>query len=116
MRACWGVKQGGGARTSHEVGPLALQANHRLAQVAGDLGQDLGVVVVGDRLHDGARPLGGVARLEDAGADEDAVAAQLHHQRRVRGGGHAASREVDHRQAAQGLGLADQVDGGADLR
>ena len=39
----------------------------------------------------------------------------LHHQRRVGGGGHAARRKVDHRQAAQRLGLPHQLHGGAQL-
>ena len=39
--------------------------------------------------------------LEDAAADEDAVAAQLHHEGGVSGGRHAAGGEVDDGQAAQ---------------
>ncbi len=41
-------------------------------------------------LHNGAGALGGIATLEDAGANEDAVHAHLHHERRIRWGRHAA--------------------------
>src|ERR1700736_3667719 len=58
-----------------------LDATHRLAQTGRYLGQDLRLVVIGgggdDRLGHPQRVLG----LEDAGADEVAVAAELHHQR-----------------------------------
>lgn len=43
------------------------------------------------------------------------LSTHLHHQRRVGGGGHAARRKVDHRQAAQRLGLPHQLHGGAQL-
>ena len=43
----------------------------------------------------------GVVRLIDAGADEHAVGAKLHHEGGVGGGGDATSGEVHDRQAAQ---------------
>ena len=46
-------------------------------------------------LHNGAGALGGVAALEDAGADENAVHAHLHHERRVCRRRHTACREAD---------------------
>ena len=69
---------------------------------------------MGDGLDDGAGALGGVAALEDAGTDEDAVAAELHHEGGVGGGGDAAGGEVDDGKAAELLGLHDEVVGGGD--
>ena len=53
--------------------------------------------------------LRGIAALENAGADEDAVAAELHHERGVGGGGDSAGGEVDNGEAAKLLGLHDEV-------
>ena len=41
---------------------LAVNADHRLAEALGHLGDDLGIVVVGDCLDDGAGALGGRRR------------------------------------------------------
>ena len=65
-----------------------------------DLGQDLRVLEVRGRLDDRLRAQVGVARLEDARADEDAVGAELHAERRVGGGRDAAGGEGDDRQPA----------------
>ena len=62
---------------AHEALVLAVDAHHRLSQVGGDLGQDLGVVVVRHGLDDGAGAGGRVSALEDSGADKDAVHAHL---------------------------------------
>ena len=51
-----------------------------------------GVVEVGRGLDDGVRHARRVLGLEDAGADEHALGAQLHHQRGVGRGGDAAGR------------------------
>ncbi|OIC69423.1 hypothetical protein A7L26_18145 [Acinetobacter baumannii] len=77
------------------LGVGEVDANHGLAEPTADLRQDLGVAVVGDGLHDGAGAARGVAALEDAGADEDAVAAELHHEGSVGGGGHTAGRKLN---------------------
>ena len=70
-----------------------------------------GVVVEGRRLHDRRGARLGVARLEDAGADEHAVGAELHHHRGVGGSGHAARGE-QHDGELAGLGhLEDEVVG-----
>lgn len=70
-----------GARCeSLDLGVGEVDADHGLPQVAADLGEHGGVAVVGDGLHDGPRAAGRVAALEDAGADEDAVAAELYMQ------------------------------------
>src|SRR5574341_532386 len=58
---------------------------------------------------------GRITALEDTGTDEHTVHAELHHQRRIRRGGHAARGKVDDGQAAQFLGLLDQLVGSADL-
>src|SRR3954451_16905688 len=56
-----------------------LDAGHGGAQAAPGLRDALGIVEVGGRLDD--RPAGalGVLGLEDAGADEHALGAELHH-------------------------------------
>src|SRR5205823_10693580 len=67
-----------------------VDADHRLAQAAGDLGDEVGVLECRGGRDDGLGPLGGVAGLEDAGADENALGAELHHHRGVGRGGDAA--------------------------
>src|SRR4051812_29003220 len=80
---------------------LHVDADLRLAEPAGDLGDDVGVVVEGGRLDDRLGPRRRVPGLEDAGADEDAVRAELHHHRGVRGRGDAARGEQHDRQRAR---------------
>src|SRR6266850_5111667 len=63
---------------------LRRDADHGFAQAGRDAREDVGVHVVRRRLDDRTRPLRGIARLEDAGADEDTVCAELHAERRVR--------------------------------
>src|SRR5919206_382611 len=58
-------------------------------------------VVEGRGLDDRRGPLGGIARLEDARADEHALRAELHHHGGVRGGGDAAGGEQHDRQLAR---------------
>src|SRR5512132_723593 len=67
-----------------------LQRGHGRAEALGRAGDPVGVLEVGGRLDDRLRARGGVLRLEDAGADEVALGAELHHQRGVRRGGDAA--------------------------
>src|SRR5690348_16121715 len=78
-----------------------LDATHRRAQTARDLGQDRRVLEVRRRLDDGLRHARRVVRLEDAGADEDAIAAEPHDQRRIRWGRHATRAEEHDRQPPQ---------------
>src|SRR4028119_1444432 len=61
-----------------------LPADHRLAEAPARLGHGLRVLEVRRRLHNGPRPGGRVAALEDAAPDKDAVGPELHHERRVR--------------------------------
>jgi hypothetical protein len=61
-----------------------------------------------DGLDNGLGALGWVARLEDTGADEDTVAAHLHHERGVGGSSDTAGGEVDDGQAALASGLLEQ--------
>ena len=74
---------------------VAVDADHGLAKIFGDGGQNLGVVEVGDgldykeasvicghreqkiKLTDGAGALGRIAGLENAGTDKDTIASQL---------------------------------------
>src|SRR4051812_32088427 len=60
-----------------------VDADHRLAQAAGNLREHVGVVVERGRLDDRGRPLLRVAGLEDAGADEHTLGTELHHHRGV---------------------------------
>src|SRR5215472_2589071 len=86
-----------------------LETAHGLAQSRGDLGDDLRLVEVRRRRDDRLGTLQGVLGLEDAGADEEAVNAQLHHQRGVGRGGDAAGGEVDDGKAAELLALRQHV-------
>src|SRR5436305_11833052 len=72
--------------------------HHRLAQPRGDPRQDLCVLEVCRRLDDRLRAPFGIAGLEDARADEDAVGAELHAQRGVGGRRDPARGERHHRQ------------------
>src|SRR6266511_1344238 len=67
-----------------------VDADHGLAQAPGHLRHHVGVVVERGRLDDRGAPLGRVTGLEDARADEHALGAELHHHRRVGGGGDTA--------------------------
>src|SRR2546428_5886942 len=62
---------------------LERETAHRLAETARHVGDELRVGVVRRRLDDGLRALRGITRLEDAGSDEVALGAELHHQRGV---------------------------------
>lgn len=94
---------------------LYVQTDHGLAQVHAHVSQHLGVAEVGNGLNNGLGALLRVAALEDAAANEHTITAQLHHQRRIGGGGHAARGKVDDGQALQLGRLLEQVEGGADF-
>src|SRR5205807_6496962 len=65
-----------------------LDAGHRRAEVARGASHALRVVVVGRGLDDRRGSALGVLGLEDPGADEHTLGAELHHERGVgRGGG-----------------------------
>src|SRR3954449_4073358 len=64
---------------------LRRDADHRLAEAGGHAGKDVCVLIVRRRLDDRLRAALGVARLEDARADEEAVCAELHAERCVGG-------------------------------
>ena len=82
---------------------------HRGAEALGDLGDDLRVVEVGRRLDDRVGHPGRILALEDARPDEDALGAELHHERRVGRGADAAGDEVDDRQLAVRGDVLDQL-------
>src|SRR3954468_7826009 len=82
-----------------------LDAGHRGAEAATGVREPLGIVVVGGGLDDRGACALGILGLEDAGADEDALRAELHHQRGVGRGGDPAGGEVDNGQLA---GLCDR--------
>lgn len=67
---------------------------------------------MGDRLDNRPGTLCRVAALEDAGADEDTITPKLHHEGGVGRGGDTASGELDDGEAAELLGLHDEVVGG----
>src|SRR6185312_8892777 len=60
-----------------------LGSVHGVAEPERDLRDDVRVGELGRRPHDGGGHRGRVGALEDAGADEEAVRAELHHQGRV---------------------------------
>ena len=66
-------------------------------------------------LHHRRGALRRVLALEDAAADEDAIAAELHEEPDVGGGGEAARGEGDHGQPARVADLLDELDGDAQL-
>src|SRR6266536_73550 len=92
-----------------------LDPAHGLAEPGRHLGQHVRLVVVGGGGHDRLRHLERVLGLEDPGAHEVAVAAELHHECGIGRGRDPAGREVDHRQPAQLLALGEQVDRRAQL-
>src|SRR4028119_1862533 len=61
-----------------------LPADHSLAESPARLGHGLRILEVRSRLHDGPRPQGGVAALEDPASHEHPAGPALHHQRRGR--------------------------------
>ena len=79
--------------------------------VGGYLCQQGCVVVVGHSVDDGAGPLLRIAGLEDTGAYEDSLCAELHHQGGVSRGCHSAGCEVYHWQLAVLVYVLDQVVG-----
>src|SRR5579859_2228448 len=94
---------------------IQVDANHWLAQVARDFGDNVGVLEMRGSAHDGLRAFEGVARFEDAGPDEDAFRAQPHHQGSVGGSCAAASREIDDGQFTLLRYLAHQFIGRAQV-
>jgi hypothetical protein len=104
----------GSGGVSFHLGVVEVDADHGLPEPRADVGQDGGVAVVGDCLDDGAGAARGVAALEDARADEDAVASELHHERGVGGRGDTPRGELHDGEAAQLLGLHDEVVGRGD--
>ncbi len=82
---------------------LHVDAHHGLTEPTGDLRHDVGVIEERGRLDDRLCPLRGVAGLEDARADEDALGPELHHHRGVgRRGDASGCEEYDGKLAALG--------------
>src|SRR2546430_780561 len=92
--------------------PKAVRRGGTASRPRGGRGGVVGVRGARDEGGGGAR---GVLGLKEAGADEAALGAELHHQGGVRGGGDAARREVDDRQAALLRYVANQVERRAEV-
>src|SRR5437773_682528 len=100
---------------------LSVEALHRGPDPFRDLRDGRRIVEVGDRVHDGSAPRLRVLRFEDAGSDEDAIAAHEHHEGRIGRCRHASRCEVDDRETLELLdfqedlvdSLGDVVEGGA---
>src|SRR5436309_551351 len=99
-----------------------LDADHGVAEILAHAREHVGILEVRRRLHDRFGALRGVARLEDAGADEHGFRPELHHERGVGGGRDPARGEVRHGELAglrhpahelvrcpEGLGLGHQL-------
>src|SRR5438309_2794954 len=99
-----------------------LDPDHRVAELLAHAREYLRVLVMGRRLDDRLGAPGRVARLEDPGADENGLGAELHHERGVRGGRDPSCREVGDRELpsprhpshqlvgrAEGLGLGHEL-------
>lgn len=94
---------------------VEIDANHGFSQSTADVSENIWVAVVRDSLDDGPGPPCRVAALENTRADEDAVAAELHHQRGIGRRGDSSGGELDDGEPSELLGLHDEVVGGGDL-
>lgn len=92
-----------------------IDTNHSLTETHADLSKNLGVLVVSNGLDNSTGTLLSIARLEDTRANEDTIAAQLHHKRRIGGSSNTTSGEVDNGQTAELGGLADKLVGSLDF-
>src|SRR5216110_487027 len=88
---------------------LSVEAFHREPDPFRDLCDGRRIVEVGDRVHDGSASRLRVLRFEDAGADEDAVAAHEHHEGRIGRRRHAAGGKVDDREALDFLDFQEDL-------
>src|SRR5437867_7718904 len=77
-----------------------LDTGHGIAEVLGDLGQNIGVLEVRRRLDHCLGPRRRIGRLENAGAHEDGLGAELHHERGIGWRGNAPRGEIRHGQLA----------------
>src|SRR5438045_1521149 len=84
---------------------------HRLTESARNLGHELGVAEMRGRFDDRLRAASRIGRFENAGADEVALSAQLHHQRGVGRCRDATRAEQHDRQLAVLRDLAHELDG-----
>ena len=78
-------------------------------------GDPIGVGEVGGGLDDRARRALGILGLENPRANEVALGAELHRQRRIGGGCDATSAEERHWEPARAGDLLDDVDRGAQI-
>src|SRR2546422_1490007 len=92
-----------------------LDPDHRLAELLAHAREHVSVLVVGRRLDDRPGAPGRLARLEDAGADEDGLGAELHHERGVRWGRDPTRREVGDRELPGPRYAPDQPVGRAEV-
>lgn len=88
---------------------VTVDADHGLTETSAALSEHLGIAEVSDGTDNGLGTLSRVARLEDAAADEDTVAAKLHHEGSIGGGGNTTGSKVDDGQAAQLGSLAQKL-------
>jgi hypothetical protein len=91
-----------------------IYPHHRLSQITTNLRQHLGIPKMRHRLHNSLRPLPHIARLENPTPHKNAIAPQLHHERRIRRRRDAPRGEIDDGQTPQPSRLLEQVEGGAD--
>src|ERR1019366_5667282 len=73
-----------------------VEAGHGFAEREAGFEQFAGIIEIPGGLHDGFGARGGVGGLEDAGADEDGLGAELHDERGVGGSGDATGGGVGH--------------------
>src|SRR3954449_2229679 len=92
-----------------------LQRGHGRTEALGRAGDPVGVLEVRGRLDDRLGARRRILGLEDAGADEVALGAELHHQRGVGRGRDAAGAEEDDGQLARTGDLAHEVERGLQL-
>lgn len=88
---------------------VTVDTDHGLTETGAGLSNNLGILEVSGGLDNSLGALGWVARLEDAAADKDTVATELHHEGSVSGGSNTASGEVDNGQATELGSLAQKL-------
>ena len=92
-----------------------VDADHRLAQAAGNVCDDGRIAVVLHRGDNGLGPGFGIAGLENARAHKHAVSTQLHHERSIGRGGNTSCNQQRNRQATLARGFNDEFIRGLEL-
>ncbi|KAF5930813.1 hypothetical protein HYC85_031686 [Camellia sinensis] len=88
---------------------IEIDPHHSLSQSTAHLRKHNRITVVSHGLNNRTSAPRRITALENPRPDENTIAAQLHHQRGVGGGGYTAGGEVDHRKPPELLRLHHQI-------